>query len=82
MTTSLRLLPLSHHHYFTNLIDLPYERHHAIGKMDGIRRSDASSNLMPPLTNPEVPIDPLGSGVEGHNRVAAPLEVPDNGHEI
>ena len=43
---------------------------------------DASSNLMSPLPIPKIIIDPLGSGVEGHNWVATLLEVPDNGHEI
>ena len=46
--------------------------------MDRIQRSDASSNLMPVLPSPELPIDPLGSGVEGHNQVDTLVKVPDN----
>ena len=46
--------------------------------MDGIQCSDASSNLIPTLSSHEVPINPLGSSVEGHNRVATLLEVTYN----
>ena len=77
-TIYLQLMPLFHHHYFANLIDLPYGKLHAIEKMDGIQCSDASRNLTPPLPSPDVPIDPLGSGVDGHNQVATLFKVPDN----
>ena len=77
-TISCQLLPLSHHHYFTNLINLPYKRRHTIGKIDGIQGYDTASNRMPPLPSPEIPIDSLVSGVMGHNWVTTLLEVPYN----